>query len=177
MIYVVAVAFLTGAIGFYFRLRSNGFWSTILDTIAAAMLGWISGWLIGIGARVGMWSIPFFNGTEPRVTLDGTLRVIIVFSLYGIGFAIVYELFFRSLLRQRAFVYGLLITVVSSYPLASAAVQQLSFTPDLWPLVGLTLLIIGLMFLPFSLLLEFLLARWHEFRNAGAQYLSGLHTR
>lgn len=175
MVYLVAVALIVSAIGFYRRSRVRGVWSTVLDTIAAALLGWISGWLIGIGARIGMWSITFFNGSESRFTFDGTLQVVLAFSLYGIGLSIIYEFVFRHLLGHRGLVFGLLVTIVSSYPLGSAALQQLSFTPAFLPLTGFTLLLVGLMFMPFSVVLEFLLSRWHEFREKGTGALTDLH--
>src|SRR5687767_6577700 len=101
MIYVIIAMVLLAVIGFYLRVNSKGLLSGILDLVAAATLGWISGILIGIGARIGMWAIPFFNGADSRFTLDGTLQVVLVFSLYGIGLGILYELVFRSLLGNR----------------------------------------------------------------------------
>ena len=174
MIYLAAVALVISLIGFYRRIRSRGLWSTALDTLAAAGLGWVAGLLIGIGARVGMWSIPFFNGTDPRVTFDGTIQVVLVFSLFGIGLALIYEFFFRQILGRRGLLFGSLVMAVSSYPLASAASQQLTFTPDLLPLTFFTLVIVGLMFVPFAVVLEFLLFRWHAYRKEGAEHLTGL---
>jgi len=175
MIYIAAVAVFAAAVGFYFRQCSIGFRGAAIDTLIAAVFGWIAGILIGVGARIGMWSIPFFNGTEPRITFDGTLQVVLVFSLYGIGLAIAYELFFRQILKRRGLIYGLLVAILSSYPLASAASQQLSFSPAFVPMAGITLLVVGLMFVPFSILLELFLFRWHECRNEAAEALTGLH--
>ena len=165
MIYIVGFALIVTIVGFYFRLRSQGLGALLLDVLASSVAGWIAGLLIGIGARVGMWSIPFFNGAESRITLDGTLQVVLVFSLYGIALGIVYELLFRRLLRNRGSIYGLLITAVTAYPLANAAVQQLSFSPSIAPLIAFALLFVGLMFVPFAVVLEFLVSRWHRFRG------------
>lgn len=85
MIYILALALIVAGMGFYIRLRVQGFLSTILDVLIAAVLGWVAGLLIGVGARIGMWSIPFFNGAESRFSSGGTFDVILFFSLYGIG--------------------------------------------------------------------------------------------
>src|SRR5687767_12194082 len=120
MIYLLAVASVLAAFGFVRKARASGLRSVLLDTIAATVLGWVAGILIGVGARIGMWSIPFFNGVDPRITFDGTVQVILVFSLFGIGLGIIYELFFRGLLRNRGLQYGVLVTIVGAYPLAEA---------------------------------------------------------
>jgi hypothetical protein len=74
MIYLAIGGFILAGIGFFHRSRAAGIWAAVLDTLAAAILGWLSGLLIGVGARIGMWAIPFFNGTEPRITFEGTLQ-------------------------------------------------------------------------------------------------------
>jgi hypothetical protein len=165
MIYLIAIAFILVAFGFYRRMRRDGFSSTLLDFVIAAVFGWFAGLLIGIGARIGMWSIPFFNGTEPHVTAAGSLRVILVFSLYGIGLGVIYELIFRDLLRKSGLLFGLLVTLFSWYPLANSGVQLLNFTPDLLPLVFFTGVLIALMFVPYALLLEVLFKRWHAWHD------------
>ena len=176
MIYAAALALVISSIGFYFRARLNGVVSTTLDAIAGAVLGWISGLLIGCGARFGMWAIPFFNGTDPRVTFDGTLRVILTFSLFGIGLGVVYETAFRRLFRNHGLLFGALITLLTSFPLSSAALQQLSFTPGLFATVIFSLLFVGSMFVPFAFALEYLLARWHRFRGAETPAINRLQS-
>jgi hypothetical protein len=158
----VAAVLIITVYGFYRRLREDGVRHALLDTVVAAILGWVSGIWIGIGARIGMWSIPFFNGADPAFTLPGTIQVVLVFSLYGIGLGIVYELAFRRLLGQYGMLFGGLVTLVSVYPLASAALQQLSFTPSLIPLAAISLLLVGLMFVPFAIALEFLIGLYHR---------------
>ena len=176
MIYLAILALLIAAAGFWRRSKIDGLASTVVDTLAASVIGWITGIAIGVGARLGMWSIPFFNGTESRFTLDGTLSVILIFSLLGIGLGIVYELFFRSLLRNRGLVFGLLVTVIAAYPLAAAAIQQITFTPRIVPAIGITLLLVGFMFVPFSVLLELLLRLYHRVRNCSHRPARQAHT-
>ena len=164
MIYVAIIAFLLFLAGFYLRLRASGFRTAILDLLVSAAVGWIAGILIGIGARIGMWAIPFFNGTDSRFTPEGSLQVVLVFSLYGIGLGILYEFFFRRLVRERGWVYGLFVTAVLTYPLASAAFQQLTFTPALAPSILVSVLFVGMMFVPFTIVLEYFVGRWHRRR-------------
>ena len=162
MIYVVVVAVLLTFVGFYSKLRTVGITAAVRDTVAVAVLGWISGLWIGIAARIGMWSIPFFNGTGPIFTLPGTIQVVLVFSLYGIGLGIIYDLVFRRTFRNHGALFGGLVTLVSVYPLSVAAVQQLSFTPRPIPLIIVAFSLVGLMFVPFAVVLEFLLDLYHR---------------
>jgi hypothetical protein len=165
MIYLIVFAFLLAAFAFFRRSRRAGVLTTLLDVLASASLGWIAGVLIGVGARIGMWSIPFFNGTEPRITFDGTFRVILTFSLFGIGLGVLYELLFRELMRGHGLFFGLLITAIAAYPLGAAGVQQLSFDPPNTPMIVSVTAIVGIMFVPFAVVLECLLERWHRFRE------------
>ena len=165
MIYVALLAVGIAAFGFWRRIRSAGLLATMVDALVAAGLGWVAGLWIGIGARIGMWSIPFFNGTESRFTLDGTLQVVLVFSLYGIALGIIYELVFRDLLRQRGLLYGLVITLVTAYPLGLAGLQQISFQPPFLYAVLFSALFVAVMFVPFGIILELLIERSHRIRG------------
>lgn len=161
MIYLLIIGVIMTLFGFVRRMRLSSFRTVALDILIAAVFGWIAGVFIGIGARIGMWSIPFFNGTESRFTIGGTFDVILLFSLYGIGLGILYELIFRDLLRKSGLLFGALLTLCTWYPLGNAGVQQLNFSPVILPLVLFSGLIIGLMFVPFGVVLELLLGRWH----------------
>ena len=171
MIYLLAAAMVMSAYGFFRRTRDDGFRSVLLDTIAAAGCGWIAGILIGIGARIGMWAIPAFNGTSWEFTLAGSLQVVLVFSLYGIGLGAIYEILFRRILMNRGLAYGLLITIAAVYPLGVAASQQLSFEPGIFAMTLISFFFVGLMFIPFALALEVLLHHYHRLRSASADYL------
>ena len=167
MIYLIVIAFIVAAFGFYRRLRRDGFQSTLLDSVIAAVFGWCAGLLIGVGARIGMWSIPFFNGTESHITIGGSLRVILVFSLYGIGLGVIYELVFRDLLRKSGLMFGLLVTLLAWYPLGNSGVQLLNFTPETLLLIFFTGVLVGLMFVPYALVLEQLFKHWHAWHDRG----------
>lgn len=166
MVYLLAIASAAALFGLALRVRAVGFLHAALDLTAAALLGWAAGILIGAGARIGMWAIPFFNGAESRFTFDGTVQVILVFSLYGIGLGILYELFFRRLLHGRGLLFGVFITLCTGYPLGAAGTQQLNFQPSVPTAAFFTFLFVSLMFVPFGVVLELLLARWHS-RSAG----------
>ena len=166
MIYLIGFAFLLAAFAFFRRARHEPVLTILFDVLASASLGWIAGFLIGAGARVGMWAIPFFNGTESRITFDGTFRVILTFSLFGIALGVLYELLFRRLLREHGILFGLLIVLIAWYPLGSQGVQQLRFSPSFIPMATVTLVVMGITFIPFAVVLEFLLTRWHLWHSA-----------
>src|SRR5215204_1853979 len=128
MIYLVAIAGVILLFGFYHRVRTLGIWFALLDAVAAAACGWIAGLSLGIGARLGMWAIPYFNGTEPNITAGGTFSVVITFSLFGIGLGVLYEMAFRRIFRHWGILFGLAVSLVTVYPLGSQGVELLSFS-------------------------------------------------
>src|SRR5829696_946421 len=174
MIYIVGIALVATFAGCYFRIRSQGFGGTLVDFLVSAAAGWTAGIMIGIGARIGMWSIPFFNGVESTLTLDGSLQVVLVFSLFGIALGVIYEFLFREIFRHRGIVFGSLVTLVTAYPLTIAALQQITFTPAILPTMTLSVLFVGLMFIPFSVLLELILSWYHRMRELKRPLLSQL---
>ncbi|MGB7070733.1 MAG: hypothetical protein WBD22_14665 [Pyrinomonadaceae bacterium] len=176
MIYLVSLAVIVAAVGAYLHFRSTGLAAMLLDIAISAAFGWLAGLLLGVFARIGMWTIPFFNGAEPRFSFDGSIEVILTFSLFGIGLGIVYELAFRKLLSESGFLFGVLVTLLTWYPLGKQGVDLLNFSPSWLPLLFFTLSLIGLMFVPFTIVLAFLLGRWHRFRDLrNSNYLSTNH--
>jgi hypothetical protein len=165
MIYLAALSSIMLLVGSYFRVRSSGGWLALQDGIAAVVSGWIAGLLLGVGARIGMWAIPFFNGSGSRFSFEGTLRVILTFSVLGIGLGLLYEFAFRRVLRERGLFYGMIVTVVLVYPLGQEGVEQLNFNPAPVALVLFTFFFIDLIFVPYALTLEFCLGRWHRFQD------------
>lgn len=175
MIYVIVIASIVAIVAFVRRSRNEGIRATLLDVIVSAAFGWFAGIFIGIGARIGMWAIPFFNGGQPSVTFDGTTQVILVFSLYGIGLGVLYEFIFRNLLRCRGLLFGMMISLCTWYPLGAAGAQQLNFTPTLLPLLLVTGAVMLLMFIPFAVFLEFILERWHRWYDV--HVISPVHAK
>ncbi len=165
MIYLAVLAILFLGYGIFRSVRAAGAKHTLLDVVAAVISGWAAGLLLGAGARVGMWAIPFFSGAESRFTLDGSIQVVLVFSLLGIGLGLLYEFVFRGPLRGRGSLYGLLISLVLVYPLGGEGVEQLNFSPGLVPLAFFTFLFIAIMFVPYAFLLQALLGAWHRLHD------------
>ncbi len=162
MIFLLAGVLLLTAWRLNALARRRGWGWALKGVAVSAGCGWLAGVLIGVGARVGMGAITVANGAPQRLTASGTLTVVVTFSSFGIVLGVVYEVLLRRLLRRRGLAYGLLLTLCTWYPLAQAAAQQLTAPPALIPLVTLSGVLVGLMWLPFGLALEALLRRWHD---------------
>lgn len=162
MIYLLAIALILTAFGFARKARQSGFPSVTLDFGVAAVLGFLAGIFIGLGARIAMSAIAFANGDSPSFTLSGSIRVVITFASFGIVLGLIYEALFRDLLRHSGLAFGFLLTLCLWYPLADSGVQILRFQPTAISLIFFSGVLIALMWLPFSLTLEALLARWHS---------------
>ncbi len=172
MIYLVSLASIVAATGAYRRIRSQGVLQLMFDVFAAAISGWLAGLLSGIGARIGMWAVPFFNGTESHFSFDGSIRVVLTFSLFGIGLGVLYELVLRKLFRNRGLLFGLAISVLTVYPLGRQGVELLNFSPSLLPLAFFTFFFIAVMFVPYAVVLESIVGRWHRFHDVSHERLA-----
>ena len=161
MIYLLAIVLILTTFGFVLKARQRGFSSVMLDLVAAAVLGFLAGIFIGLGARIAMSAIALANGDSPSFTLSGSVRVVITFASFGIILGLIYEVLFRDLLRQSGLAFGLLLTLCLWYPLADSGVQILNFQPTIFPLIFFSGVLVASMWLPFALALEALLARWH----------------
>jgi hypothetical protein len=162
MIFLLAGVLLLTAWRFTVLARRRGLARALGGVAVSACCGLLAGVFIGVGARVGMGAITIANGDAQRLTASGTLNVVLTFSSFGIALGVVYEVLFRRLLRRNGLAYGGLLTLCTWYPLAHAAAQQLTAHTALIPLVMLSGLLVGLMWLPFGLALEALLRRWHD---------------
>jgi len=162
MIYLLAIALILTAFGFVLKARQRGFSTVILDLGIAAVSGFLAGIFIGLGARIAMSAIAFANGDSPSFTLSGSIGVVITFASFGIILGLIYEALFRDLLRQSGLAFGLLLTLCLWYPLADSGVQILRFQPTVISLIFFSGVLVALMWLPFALALEALLARWHS---------------
>ena len=161
MIYLLAIAVIATVFGFAHQSRQKGFLAETINMAVAAICGLLGGFFIGFGARVGMLAIALANGDELRLSVSGTIQVIAVFACLGIVFGLIYEGLFRHLFRLNGFVFGLLIALLASYPLADAAAQVLTVQVSTVSLYIATFSIAVLMFAPFGWCLEMLLKRWH----------------
>lgn len=129
---------------------------------AAVLLGLVAGVFVGVGARVGMGVIAVANGLEPSVTLAGSLRVVSTFASFGGLLGVVYGVVFRQPLRRSGLGYGALLTLVTWYPLAQAAAQQLTQRISPPTMVAVSGLVVALMWVPYAVALEALLRRWER---------------
>jgi len=172
MIYLAAIALLLTIFGFIRKTRQNGLRVEIFDSIFAVFAGLAAGLFIGFGARIGMGAIAYSNGDAHRLSVSGSLQVILLFSSFGIGLGLFYALVLRDLLRRSGFAFGALITLCTLYPFSEAAVQVMRFQPTTASLIFFTGIFTALMWLPFAVALEKLLKLWQRgFRKA---ILSGL---
>lgn len=169
MVFVLAAAVIFTVWRFALASRQRGFIWAVRELVLAAGSGLLAGILVGLGARIGMSAITVANGDLPRFTVSGTAAVVMTFAGFGGVFGVIYAGFFRQFLRHRGLIFGLLITLVSWYPLAQAAVQQLRFSPSLIPLIIATGLCVALMWLPFGVVLEKIVSRWQHPSDHPAQ--------
>lgn len=173
MIYLLLAVLVLTAARLFVVARRRGALYVLGVVVASAALGLVAGLLIGVGARVGMGAITVANGEVPRPTLSGTLSVVLTFAALGLPLGVVYEALFRPLARRwRAWAFGSLLTLCTWYPLAHAAAQQLTGRMSLAALALVSLVMVALIWLPYALALEVLLARWRSWREARAQVVA-----
>lgn len=172
MIFVLAIAMVFTAWRFVIASRRKGFHLALRELLLAIGSGLLSGIFIGFGARIGMRAIAFANNDAPRTTLSGTIAVIITFASFGGLFGIVYVGLFREILRHRGALYGILITLISWYPLAVAAMQQLRNPPPPFGLIFTTGLFVALMWIPFGIMLEKLVSLWQNKKIVSVNFSS-----
>jgi hypothetical protein len=118
-----------------------------------------------------MWAVAVANGAEPSFSPSGTLRVVATFACFGIVFALIYESLLRSVLRHRGLIFGIIVTLAALYPTSTSVAQTLNFQPTAISLLLFSGLGAALMFVPFAIVLEMLLERWHR-RELESQVLS-----
>ena len=174
MIYLLAAVLLPTALQFIMRARRVGVLRVLKGIAVAAVAGLLAGVFIGLGARAGMAAVTVANGAAPSFTPAGSFTVVVTFASYGILLGVAYEGLFRRPLRSSGLAYGGLLMLVSWYPLAQAAVQQLTGQPTLISIIIVSGIIIALMWLPFGLALEALFRRWQS--RSTAQAVAGVNT-
>lgn len=162
MIYLAGIALVLMVFGFIRKARRKGFRAEVLDSFFAALAGLAAGVFIGVGARIGMAAIAFFNGDASRFSVAGSFQVILLFSSFGIGLGLLYSLLLRDLLRQSGLLFGLIITLFTWYPFAQSAVEVMRFQPTIVSLIFFSGIFTALIWLPFAVALEKFLALWEN---------------
>jgi hypothetical protein len=162
MIYVL-VPFVGLAVWHYVRLGQRAGAATLgRELLRTLLAGVAAGLLVALGARLGMRLIAIANEAPPRISWRGTSVVFAAYTGVGVLCAVLYVAVFRSWLRRRGTAFGALLVITTWYPLAHSGAQQLVHPPPLASLVIWSGAVVALMWLPYAVLLEVLLARWSD---------------
>ena len=161
MIFVIVPLVALTVWQYFLMARRKGGRYTVREIAAAASAGATSGILIGLAARIGMAAIGVANGA-PRFTLSGSFAVVIAFAGFGILLGIIYAGLFRRILRGSGVAYGCLLVLCTWYPLAQAAVEELSARPAIGKLILTSGVVVAAMWIPYASVLERLMLRWQR---------------
>lgn len=159
MIYLAAAVALLTIARYTGAVRAAGSYAPLRDILRAILGGLAGGVLLAIAARGGMALITMANGSAPRITFDGTTRVLLTFIGMGGAIGIAYAGLFGSEMSRRGLLFGALLAVVTVWPLRNAAAQVLAgaaISPG--ALIIATALVVCLMWLPYALVLESVVA-------------------
>lgn len=154
MIVVLTIALLIAAIGLGVKTRREGLRSALLDIVAALAAGCLAGIILGASARIAMGLLALAMGNPIRLTLPGTLFVVAVFSGLGMVLSLPYVGFVRILTGGRPLAYGIILVLVTFQPLVRTAADDLNSA--VWDLrvIGSTVLVSVLMWVPYAVSLE-----------------------
>jgi len=158
MIFVLLLVVALTVWQYFLIARRNGRGYTYREIAAVAFAGAASGILIGLAARIGMATIGLANGAG-RFTVLGSFAVVISFAGFGVILAIVYAGLFRRLLRESGLAYGCLLVLCTWYPLAQAAVDELTVRPRVGKLILISGVVVAAMWVPYAMVLERLISR------------------
>ena len=161
MIYVLLLVVALTAWQYFLMARREGRGHTLREIIAAAFAGAAAGLLIGLASRIGMAAIGLANGAA-RFTFSGSFAVVVAFAGFGIILGIVYAGLFRRWLRESGLAFGCLLALCMWYPLAEAAVEDLTAKPDTGALVLISGAVVVGMWVPYAVVLEKLFSRWRQ---------------
>ena len=150
---------------YFLMARRYGRGYTLRKIAAATFAGAASGILIGLAARIGMAAIGLANGAA-RFTLSGSFAVVIAFAGFGVILGIIYAGLFRRVLRGSGLAYGCLLVLCTWYPLAEAAVEELTARPAVGKLTLISGVVVAAMWVPYAIVLERLISR-RQWRSKG----------
>ncbi len=137
MIFVIVPLVALTVWRYFLMARRCGRGYMLREVAAAASAGATSGVLIGLAARIGMAAIGVANG----------------------ALGIIYAGLLRRILRGSGLAYGCLLVLCTWYPLAQAAVEDLSVQPAIGRLILTSGVIVAAMWVPYALVLERLMSR------------------
>lgn len=126
----------------------------LLELPAAALAGLVAGLWFGIAARGAMRIVALAAKAPLRLSAGGSVQVILVFAAIGAGVGLLYAALFRHALGSSGLRFGLLLLLVTWYPMAQAGAELLGYQPDPLKLILTSGAVIAAMWLPYALLLE-----------------------
>lgn len=149
MIYVAALAIAVTAIRYTYAARAGGL-RVLYEIPAASLAGLAAGIWLGIASRVAMRLVAMAATAPPRLTLGGSIQVVIVFAAMGGVAGILYAGLFRHAFATSGARFGLLLFLATWYPLAQAGADIIGRKADFFASGA----VIALMWFPYTLLLE-----------------------
>ena len=158
MIYLVAIGLAITITRYTLAVRRGEPSRVLYEIPAAIVAGLLAGVWLGIGALIAMRVIAYFASAPPRISVTGSIQVVLVFAAMGGGIAILYAGLFRHALAKSGIWFGLLLFLGSWYPLAQAGAQLLGYKPDPLSLMAVSGAVVALMFIPYALLLQTLIS-------------------
>jgi hypothetical protein len=153
MIYGLLAAILVLAVR-YTRAVKRESRRVLLELPAAALAGLVAGVWFGLAARGAMRVIALAAKSPLRLSASGSIQVVLVFAAIGAGVGLLYAGLFRHALATSGLRFGLLLLLVTWYPLAQAGAQLLGYEPDPLKLILISGAVLALMWLPYALLLQ-----------------------
>ncbi len=154
MAYTLAAAIAVTAIRYTIAIKRGESVRVLYEIPAAALAGLLAGLWLGLAARMAMRVVAFFASAPPRISVSGSIEVVLVFAAMGGGIAILYPGLFRHALGRNGIWFGLLLFFGSWYPLAQAGAQLLGYKPDPLKLMLVSGVVVATMFIPYTLLLQ-----------------------
>src|SRR5687768_11334094 len=105
MIYLAAAIVLLTIVRYVRAIRAAGSYAPLREVAWAILGGLAGGVLLAVAARGGMALITIANGAAPRLTFDGTSRVLLTFIGMGGAIGIAYAGLFGQAMSRRGLVF------------------------------------------------------------------------
>jgi hypothetical protein len=168
MIFVLAAALLLTAWRYGVLARRRGIGAVLRAVAVALAAGSLAGVVLGLSARVAMRLLALGTGAAPRLSAEGTSAVVVAFTGVGVAVAFPYAGVVRSLVRRPALAYAALLAAVTFPPFLRTAAQDLGAGAWDARVIGGTLLVSLVMWVPYALVLEAGLARLSRLLGVGS---------
>ncbi len=156
MIYLAATILLLAIVRYGLAIRAAGSFAPLREVGWAILGGLAGGVLLAVAARGGMALITIANGAAPRITFDGTSRILVTFIGMGGAIGIAYAGLFGRAMSRRGLVFGALLVAATVWPLANEVADSLPLSFS--NLMFGTALVVCAMWLPYALVMESIVA-------------------